>query len=325
MNGKTLFPMIAAAALALSAMCSCEKEIRYTGGYDGEKMVLYACANPESPLAVEIYKSKFILDPSDRSCSSLWSGAKVSGEAGGRTIAFRESEDTPGMYLTDFVPVPGETVTLKASLYGVPDVSASATIPGKADYEIVSWSVEPDTEYRHKVNVRVRLKDPAGEHNMYRINAYTAAFEHEGWYECSAYTRDIHFRDAGSTISIVEDILGGDTEITFRNAILDDSTFDGETLTIDLWFYAQTFYDPGLYYGEDGQAETEPAEFDPSKCAIGIDCLSEDLYLYSRTLGVYNDSVLTEIFGEPVSIHSNVRGGIGCFGAIAPSIKRLED
>lgn len=321
-----IYRAIFAAAAVLTLLCSCEKEIRFVGDYEGEKMVLYACANPESPLYVMVYKSKFILDPSDRSVFSLWSGAKVTGETGGKTIVFTEDGDRPGIYRSDYVPTPGETIALRASMNGVPDVSASATVPQKADYEIVSWSEEPcgeDEWYQHKVDVRVRLNDPAGEHNMYRFNAY-CSFGSPGWYQQTAFTYDIHFRDAGETFSLIEEVFEGDTAVSIRDAVLEDSAFDGEALTFDLWFY---IYDDGRYYWDygDGEEEPEPWEFDPHDLAIGIDCLSEDLYLYTKTLASYNGSGLLEYFGEPVAIHNNISGGIGCFGAISPNIRRFDE
>ena len=331
-----IFRTMMASVLTLSAVCACEKEIRFVGDYDGEKLVMYATANTDSTLYADLFKSKFIMSDDDESVFKPKSGATVTAEVGGRTITLKEVASMPGSYSSDYRPVPGETIVINASVPGLPPVSSCVTVPQKPDFklEVIGKALEDADEGsnfgRVRVNLRLTIKDRPGEHDCYNIqmlekSEYRLEFGGSEWTGQALYSNDVIFRSPDDTFEMIEDAVNGTTYVWVERPF-DDQAFDGETHVFDLWFEVWVSRHQELYYsnGDPGEEAADPDIpltdlVDLSSFRFEIDAISEDIYLYEKTLAAYNGDELMEFFGEPVSIHNNITGGIGCFGAVAPS------
>ena len=320
--------------LAVALICSCTKEIRFVGQYDGEKIVLYSCANPDTTLSVDLAMSKFILDDSDLSIYSLVTGGKVSGYVGDRAIVFRENPDQKGNYISDYTPAEGETIELKASLPLFPDVTASTIVPHKADFSVDSYSVEVldrDQGLEHvKVTMKVTINDAPSVKNCYRLKLFQYLDVEEsdwrGMNEPPLMSSDVIFREVGTGVEAIAGYIEGEDYVWIED-MFDDSLFDGRRYQFEVWFES---YLGDIIYTENEYGEWIPVvtehEFDPSMYFLELDTVSEDLFKYSYSVAGYNFlGDFQGIFGEPVSIYNNVQGGIGCFGAITPNIAYLPE
>lgn len=329
---------------ALALLCSCEKEIPFKGDFDGEKLVLYATANTDSEMYAILGHSRFIIgkrpqDPSEESVT----GARVTATVNGRTIAM--SDDGSGVYLSGYTPKPGDAITISASHPKYSPVSASTVVPQKAAFTVDKVEINLEDEFQEeyyaykswKVVMRFTINDPAGEENFYRIRTYYR----NGEYTTTAYlnTKDIlYFNTSGieGEIETIENAINGDTE-TFVPEFLDDSMINGESHTTEAWFLISRYVTNGILYGEDGPEDGEGPDIEPEFPEVEplgpediwfeIDAVSPDLYKYCVSKDLFQESQygLASFFGEAVSIHNNVDGGIGCVGAIAPSITYLAE
>lgn len=342
--------IIIAAALALASLCACEKEINFVGDYDGEKLVLYSTANTDTTLYANIFKSAFILSDKEESIFDHKRGATVTAEVGGRTINLVEDPGDLGRYISDYRPSAGETITIHASLPGLPPVSSVTTVPEKPDFKVelvkkeVVETMDGGNYGTVRVSLRLTIKDRPGVHDCYSLSVlqlgdymeYDWDSSRKSWLRCALYSNDVVFRTPDDTFEMIEDAIDGST-YSYVDGIFDDQAFDGETHVFDLWFdqwvTRNTEY---LLYAAEGYAPADEKSGDEpdvpladlvdlSQYRFELDVVSEDIYLYQKTLAAYNGGDLLEFFGEPVSIHNNIIGGIGCFGSVTPSYITMSE
>ena len=319
--------------VAALLICSCTKEIRFVGQYDGEKIVLYACANPDTTLSVDLAMSKFILDDSDLSIYALVTGGKVWGSAGGKNIEFREDLENRGNYVSDYMPVEGETIELHASLPEFPDVAANTTVPRRPDFSVDSYSVQvldQNEDFKHvKVTMKITINDVPSVRNCYRLNlfGYTELPDGMGQrlFEPALLSSDVIFREVGADVDAIIGYVDGEDYVWIED-MFDDSLFDGESYQFEVWFED---YLGEVIYTQDENGEwisiVNGDEFDPSVYFVELDTVSEELFKYSNSVAGFNMlGDFQGLFGEPVSIFNNVNGGIGCFGALSPSVRPLK-
>lgn len=337
---KRLFIALAVLASAIS-LSSCEEIIEFNGKYDGEKLVLFSCANPDaSVFTVSLSRSRFFLDDSQDERPYDITGGKVTLTVDGKTVNMTEDSRMPGTFRTDLVPKVGSRVLLNATADGLAPVSAETVVPARVRFTVVPEEpkVVDDSEWGIRVerHFRITIHDEADERNYYRFSVvkdgsddpyYTPGKDDEAQGGSMLYiptylmTNDVAFMRSGDFDAVV-DVIEGES-VYFISGLYDDSFFNGRDYTFDAWIEDYIWkYEPS--YGGGHESE-EPREIDPydiSGWGIEVDSVSEDLYRYQSSRDDYRnyDAGLGSIFGEPVSIHNNIRGGIGCLGALTPSL-----
>lgn len=306
----------------LMLFCSCTKEIEYTGGYEGEKLVLFSCANPDTILTAAVYKSVFIYSRDQENCEQGLSGAKVTAVVNGKdTYTFREvktvydkesedywmhgGKDYDVEYVSDYIPKTGDHIVVKASYKGMKDVQGETTVPDRPSIKLNKVDTEYMANYGlYTVNMSVTINDPADRNNYYRMNVIGKRTSNVmGYYdECyNLFSKDILFYD--TSIGGLLDSIDG--ESVMIPDYFDDGSFNGRSRTFEFWFHQ--------YLMTDEQQNPHPG-----KCRICVDNASESLYMYSRSIDAYNGNDGIEgLFGELVIIYSNVENGMGCVGAVA--------
>lgn len=318
-------------------LCSCEKEIEFKGKYDGSKIVLYSVVNPMDTLKVRVLRSYFILRTSDGS-ESVFDGlseAKVTALVNGTEIPLTEVD--AGFFNSEFVPKPGDEVTIKASREGYKSVTATTVVPEPADFSVEKAVFEEkpieDEYWRERrrewtVRLRIRINDVPGERNYYRLKIYEQDREYQQ--SLFAMTQDVIFMSQTDEFETIEGMIDGDTWV-YLPELIDDSMFEDRSYAFDVWFevgrykqWEEIYSDSGIEYEE---SEEPIPDLDPADFWVEVDALSPDLYFYSTSLEDYeaSDYGFASFFGEKVSIHNNVQNGIGCVGAITPGIIYLGD
>ena len=321
------FRNIFIAVLFASALCSCEKDIEFIGQYDGEKLVMFSCASAGKPMEVMLSKSTFILSKDNDNSVTAISGAKVSGTCGGRTIEFVESPSIPGHYQSSYVPRAGETIELSASCKGYADVNCSAIVPDAPSFTMDRIRVVSDDGYSRRVMVRCTVHDPAGVRNYYRLKVSKEnVTEIEG--ENVVYVEDMYltsndplFVNSQDEVGVFVGVFEGENEVP---DYFDDGLIDGEDYTFELVF---TDYRRDLiYYEDENGASYVPVEGYSCRFMLEFSNVSDDLYKYALSLNAYNGfaSEILSLFGEPVCVHSNIEGGIGCFGAMNSALEYFD-
>lgn len=312
--------------MAAFMMCSCMKELDFKGEYLGEKLVLYSVAVPGEPLTAQLTKSHFFLSRNDDDIYGTVPGAKLAVVVNGEmTYGFREVTTTyvdffgyeydKIEYVSDYVPAEGDRFKVMASLQGFQDVEGESVVPEAPEFKIESASsrtVEKSgygwTEIEMKY--RVRIDDPAASSDWYRLEVFTVT--DTSYYSHTLFSKDIIFYGNGSGELL--DAIEMDDE-SFVPSCFSDEAFNGTEYGLDFWFR--------LYYYEEKDADIP--DIDPTHYELKLTAVSEDLYLYQKSVDAYDSySGLGQFFSEPVSIHNNVKGGIGCVGAMSGKSKFPE-
>lgn len=295
------------------AMCSCEKDIEFIGQYDGEKLVMFSCASAGKPLEVRLSKSTFILSGENDNSVTVISGAKVSGRSGGKSIEFVESPSVAGLYLSSYEPGAGETIELTASYKGYPDVKSSATVPAGPSFRVDQVKVLDYNDYSRRVAVRCTVHDESGVRNYYRLKV-----SEENGFDMYLTSNDPLFVDSQDEVGIFVGVFEGENEVP---DYFDDGLIDGLDYSFEIVFtdYSRNI----IYYADESGSQQDSEEGAPCRFLLEFSNVSADLFKYARSLEAYNGfaSEVMSLFGEPVAVHSNIEGGIGCFGAMNSALE----
>ncbi len=313
---------IALSLFLTAALCSCEKDIEFIGQFDGEKMVMFSCASAGKPMEVILSKSTFILSTDETDPALAVKDARVTGRVGGRTIEFTTEPEFPGRYFSTYEPAEGETVELSASCPGFRSVSSVTTVPAAPSFSIDNAELIAVDDSYHRARVRVTLHDAAGIHNCYRIKlAREITFDFGNRRDVVTdflypVSRDPIFVNSQDEVGMIAGAVDGDDP--YVPDYFDDGAIDGLDYTFEMVFEYYDYDD--LYYyvwDEERHEDASDAEIS-SRFFLELSNVSDDLYKYALSLEAYNGfaSEVLSLFGEAVCVHSNIEGGIGCFGAM---------
>lgn len=322
------------AAVSVIFLPSCKEIIDFNGDYDGEKLVLFSCANPDaSQFTVSLSKSRFFLDDSQDLHPYDLKGGSVTLTLDGKTVTLAEDPDKAGTFHTEIVPEVGARVVLEASAPGLAPVSCEAVVPERVRCDVVSvdTKVLGETEWGISVerHVMITIHDDVSRRDYYRFIAVrkpkvqdSSVEGNEGAsYSKKEISSSVFLKT--NDVAFMQSVTGSVVRDTARviDGVYDDSFFNGMDYTFEAWFedYVSKYRE---YFGGHSDEPVEYGINDFSGWGIEVDALSEDLYKYQRSRDDYRKSYegLISFFTEPVSIHNNIKGGIGCFGAISPSL-----
>ncbi len=180
------------------------------------------------------------------------------------------------------------TYRLEVSAPGYDPVSATQTMPTKADIVNVSYEFEKvpsDFDSDLYDLMKIRIEDPAGEENYY---FYEAFFEIKDLGSGQIYTNmtypytDLPVAEYGYNIG----------------EVIPDITFDGNEYNLRLLMQSKWLRE------------------DPNTELIAVNLVlytgTRDLYLYETTRSL-NQDAQGNPFAEPVLVHNNMEGGFGVF------------
>jgi hypothetical protein len=319
-------------------LSSCEKEIKFNGRYDGEKLVLYSCVNPDTEVSATVYHSSFFLSRNEFSSNEPVTDAKVIAEIDGKEYPMTYSQEEE-KYECKGRPSVGSKVIVKASREGYKPVQGEVVVPKRPNVSFTIGAIEPEYLENgkvklYKVHLMISIEGAEQDINYLRLNAYrktmlsfledydsessTSMEADETWQSESLMTKDIAFF-ATDAESVFDNFGDKDTY-----ALIPDYFDDGKIIkgrAIDAWMTVYPMVDS--IYGDDGSAindsDEKKMEFDISDFKITLESLSQDLFRFLKSKDAYfsNEEGLGSIFSEPVAISNNIQNGIGCVGAVA--------
>lgn len=308
---KRYIPIIITSLLLLGA---CEEEIKFTGSYDGEKLVLRSEAVAGEFVFADLEKSHFFLDSNSSYDSRAISGAAITLTVDGKDYPFDEIPMGDGdvSYVCSYVVKEGDNLHISAKSDAVSSangvVSADTYVPAKPSFEVKSWEIVHSSDIitgeDTVLKINVVLNDPAGVKNYYCANAYLIDDSITGevgddyfYFDGVLYANDVAFVDINGVDIMSSGALG----------YFDDSIFEGTSYSFSLYCRWNDNFSPA------------------DNLTLNMISMSDDLYKYSVTLEDARNSLdIFNMFGEPVSIYNNIIGGIGFFGGCAVSSITLE-
>lgn len=238
----------------------------------------------------------------------------VNGQEMGKMVLVEEEYHSN--YVASYRPKEGDVISfmVKDFFNAAINVEASTKVPEKSRFEIVDiermymakegkiWESElSDTV----VKITVRLHDPAGEKNYYRLKVRS---KRNGIVE-GIYANDVFWTD---------DPLFFDENLwqpvgnwrTGTTPFFDDSGFDGEDREFTV------YHRPMM--------KTNYISHAPYECFVDVQSITADVYLHQKSLISYMQSG-ESVYGEPLYIHSNTSSGFGIVGGMTSNRHHIEN
>ena len=242
---------------------------------------------------------------------AILADAKVDLTVNGKTTYPMTYDDSTFCFQSNYTPAIGDQLEVKVSSATGKQTIAHTQVPQPQKLEILDVKLEngemPDwlNKYIYKGHVRMKLRlhDPSGEKNYYRLRVRSIMTEiRDSLY--SAFdiyqSSDPIFRDE----RLVSD--WGAYEAYFSD-VFDDKMINGKQHEFDVVTYA--------LHNPNKKLE--------SIIYVSLQSITEDYYLYLKSLQLYRISTINT-YGEPVYIHTNNEGGWGMLGALSGEVHRIE-
>jgi hypothetical protein len=203
-------------------------------------------------------------------------------------------------YHSSFAPDLNKEYMIEVSAPSLEDISAKGKLPGLANLEYISHTITdsggfyfPGEPYQGYLEgkITVKIHDQAQVENYYMVSIFRYdTFEIPGSIE--VYKEYLYSYSDGSNPAV--------DYYTNRGALINDAIFDGQELEITLDFEDYQFKDKQKYF-------------------ITLYHLSKDLYLYYKTISIYDDNYQNP-FGNPVQLYNNIENGYGIFGGFSEKL-----
>ncbi|RIV27390.1 DUF4249 domain-containing protein [Fibrisoma montanum] len=310
--------LFAAGVLFLMACDSLRQEInpdRLTT--EPQKLVVSCFIAPgDTAVVVRVSRSQSVVGTTTPASSTV-ANALVTFSDGTQSVTLRVRDSQTYMYgillsgfseywaKTSVMPIrAGQTYRLRVEAPGSPAVEAECTVPGPValssftvDSAVINNFGFTSTEYY----VRLRWTDPAGQANFYRVagsNEYSFTTRYT---QPNRPPRDTTIRQIG--------------QISFGNNLtVNDAGRDGQDMISGR---GQLVASSSFVTGQ--RQSVRPA----GRVAVYLLNVDENYYRYhdavERQAGTDGNP-----FAEPVPIPTNIRGGLGCFGAYNRSSLTME-
>ncbi len=290
------------ACLFLVGCNSLKQEVDPRGlGSEPEKIVVACFISPQDTvLAARIGRSSTILGPDNRAVPDI-PNAIVTMSDGTRSVVLKKTIDEVLGYTyyrakPEQLPViVGKTYTLTISVPNGQTVTASCTVPGPVAPDDVLVDSTVTTNFgltRTEYYARLRWLDPAGEVNFYRVAGQNEYI----------YKTQIRSTPNGP---VRDSLIRGQDSWVFNNgSTTTDLGRDGQELISSRGRLAM------VYNFRNGEQPSRPK----GKLTAYLLNVDENYYHYYDEVE-RQSKVRNNPFAEPVLIQTNIRGGLGCFGA----------
>ena len=272
----------------------CDKEVKIKGISDTSLLTVICLANPDTTLSVRVFPT--------RCYGNSYSGAACDLDlevlaGAGHSVEMRENPNkTWGDFVSDYIPLEGETIHLKVRDKGgiYKTAIASVKVPYRADFD--AEFIDGVLSREIPLTYRCTLKDRPGK-NYYRITAAVRTTIPSATDSARSIRSSIY---RSGTLEFLDDSFLPYGE-KFSSMFSDD-LFDGETVTFDVAL--------NRYAVLSGTEESE--------VLLNLQTLSEETYRYLQS---WNPDFTTtmDIYAEPNYVYTNVDGGTGLVGAMADS------
>lgn len=274
----------------VSLLVSCESDLSIDNE-NSNKMVIHGILSLDKPFCVKVTKTRNILDYTDK-VKVLTSASVLLYDSRDNLYQLLYNEDE-GVYKSHMYPKAGEKYTIKVVHKDFPDVTSSTCMPNlssasvNADFEIDDGDVgdngndigEPDIAVLDLIIDR----EAVGNYYIWEL------FYHD----------EILDKSVKASISSIDENTDN---------IIPDRDVDQEKIFLK----DKRSIDKSL----KSRFTTKEISFENvSTASIRLRAVSEHTYEYYKSLEIYRKTAKSNNFNN-VEVHSNVKGGLGIFGAV---------
>lgn len=308
-------------ATTLFVTVGCQKVIEFEVDEITPFPTMNAVGEVDSSLSVRLTWSRFFLD---EHAFPVIDDASITLMVNGTPYATPASFDGKN-YTFGYKPIPGDSLTIQASIPGRDNLVASTRVPERPKVHSASVSLESAEYYENKYKLRFVLDDAPTPHTCYSLRLYlvdSSFYWHSGndtvVYDTSWYSSYISFEVNDPMLMDQNGIASGVMDDNYyTNFFFTDDRFNGKEHAINLSFYN---YNNSYDWGDEFNGG-----FDRSRIFLIVTTYSYDLYRYIQQTGGADDfSELVNYFNEPTQVHTNVQGGMGIFGIKSTRIIELQ-
>ena len=312
-------------------LTSCEKDIDFNSQYESG-IAIYSLVMPGEPFTLRVSRSFSVNDNPVviyshyseyySEIDSLYRSEIVIKDATAEVIvngadkySLHYDETKPYVYVCDYIPKEGDNIAITVNAAGYKAISATAKVEKAQKVEIVKTEVVYKENgydgstimvnplFKYGVDsvmlITMRLNDPVGEHNFYRLKVRGVAEGEEvivgsitrRFYSlCDVFdSDDIIFADNQLTKPF------GDWKAGFSN-VFDDHLFNGQSYTFTV--------------------ETRKRYCDNPRVIVELETISQDLYYFLKSYQVFRIST-DDVYMTPIGLYSNIKDGWGILGSLS--------
>ena len=293
-------------------LLSCEDDITIDIIREEPKVVLHAYFEREKPMSVELVKSVPIPLPVnyDRASYHITDAAANVYENDALLGTMRHEGE--GKYLLDHVPVEGRLYKIEVTAEGhsevITDDQVLPALPEIRDYRYTKNS-PIDNGQNASVEHSLTLRNNPAEAAYYKISLDIRAMHYRnGTLEREELINWYRLASANPVLKDYTCLEGCYGETGNMKALYFSNVAFGDSPEITLLLTTDYFQDYEVAYPN----ETIKIEYVQS---IQVSKISKSMMDYARS--IYDNSNANQIFQEPVTIVSNIRGGFGVFGTLS--------
>lgn len=305
---------------------SCEKDIVFKGKMTEPLLVLNSIITPDSIISVELTRSRFIIG--ELPPLSPVTDANVSLFVNGNLKEKLEYTDE-GLYLSTYAPKSGDVIRLEAEANGFEPINALTVVPQKPsvivsdstvtfEEEVFQLDSPPNAIQKIKkrlTKVQLKLQDDAAQEDYYYIKA-TRTYYRESYIVdqkiLDVALSEILRNDLTTNEDIVSELIDGEMSTDRIDNLFNDRFVNGKDILFNFSFLDNE--DNSTYLNGEKIEFNERESFITIEYRVEIGAMTKDMYQYIIS-GNKADNSLDSPFAEPVIIPSNIKNGIGIFGA----------
>ena len=294
----------------------------------GRKIVINGFISSDSLLNVRISKSAFISDNSpaaDTNLSSLYNAEvymyqnstkidslyyKPSRNPYGSSTSGSNTWFHFGNYKSKkVIPLPGAEYKIIVKAPGLPDATATTSIPNKVILDRIDSSrfitSDPDLTYNVCMKFDIEFTDPGNETNYYLFNIWKIP-SRDNYRNLLFYCNDPIVEEK---INYLHDYVGAITK-QFYGVAFTDKIINGQKYSLAVTVLGLDIGKPFVENGEEIPNSHKKTIY------FRLYSITKECFTYIQTLNLYNQN-LTNPLANPVTVYSNIKGGYGIFAGAA--------
>lgn len=320
--------------LVSTIFIACENPTVYKGIYDKSQVVLGVRCIADSSIMVSVSKSAFFLDLNE---DMSVDDAKLSATINGKSETLNLND---GIYYGSSKLKEGDIIFVKADVPNVGVATAEEIVPNKIVNEMTvkrkPYTGQCDAEYKEDglsqwviidsvfcVSIKLNTSNNVGYYRL-SFNVISNYYYYDMYGDSSIVyqmTKNTHFNVPSTTLAA----MGLEDINVKKTGIFDDD--EGDNRKKDFLFTDEYLRDKDVPLELEFMMESPSLDFERNGdfwwgikrnvdyvVTVKLETMTEGMYNYIKSSKKYLDTEYN-LFTEPVSIYSNISGGIGIISA----------
>lgn len=324
MKSKNLYLYFYFSVLTTLLTFSCTKEIKLEDDFQ-PKLVIHGILVAGEPADIQVQSNFSIF----QEATTNWIANAQAHLYDGGSLVASFVHDSLGYYSSTFRPETGHTYELKVTSPGYNEVRATTTIPETIDHHVNS-STKNDSENKF-IHVEIAASNQI---SYFALAFFTREKVYETWPidEQKSYYVYRHSNMAIELDNCVDFFCSQEylekTEPPLRMFYRKEQPYNRRFRTFYSRDYEKSFGNKNIVYFSNKSFLGNNYLFENAVSAGSPDVmvtffhLSPELYIYLRAISA-QISTSRDLFVSPVSIVSNIKNGLGCFGSCSIKLNRL--